>query len=133
MQQDVHGTKQSSYHRTCERNTQKTTKTPEVSVSGEIQYTAHELGLIHTVISVRSLEKNSQGYQEEFIPEKADQLTAYEIFRDLKKCIDDKNNFIAGKVTFGTAQKSFILKRLEDFGLPVTMLEYKFSLQEKLK
>jgi len=64
-------------------NTPKTTPT----VTGALKFTAKEISMIATVLRLNSFNVGQNGMPDQYYPEKLDELTALETFKEIKKAI----------------------------------------------
>jgi len=97
-----------------------------------IKFTAVEIATMRAVMMLNS-NKISEHWQQDFrVVAKEEELTALETFKELGKAIKNKN-YIDSELSFGTEQKAILIKFLSSYPFPVSELEMKYSLLERLK
>jgi len=106
-------------------------KTGEVVTT---KFVSGEIGLMLFALRFTSFDINpSTGNFNERRFEKLDELVALETFKELKKAIDEKGVLADKSLVFGTANKALLIKCIDEIKWGLGDMEFKLSLEEKLK
>lgn len=106
----------------------------KIDITETISFTEKDIGILFFAMRFTSAEFDKQimNYPTRK-PDQTDKLTAMETFRELKKWLDDKNQYKKCSLVLWTTQKALLIKYINEISRETADLENELNVLEKLQ